>query len=60
MGKTMYEDSLEAEVQQRKEDFSTLADAITQLLTLLEELGFYAEGTQDELGDAVERVEKLL
>jgi hypothetical protein len=60
MRKTMYEDALEAQVEQHKEDFTLLADAITKLLTTLEALGLYQEGTPSELQQSVDRVEKLL
>jgi hypothetical protein len=60
MRKTMYEDVLEAQVEQHKEDFTTLSDAITKLIGILDELGLCDTGTPSEVQEAVDRVEKLL
>jgi hypothetical protein len=60
MRKTMYEDALEAQVEQHKEDFTTLSDAITRLIGILDELGLCDNGTPSEVQQAVDRVEKLL
>jgi len=60
MRKTMYEDALEAEVQQRKDEFTTLAEAITKLIGILDELGLCDNGSPSEVQEAVDSVEKLL
>jgi hypothetical protein len=56
----MYEDVLEAQVEQHKEDFTTLSDAITKLIGILDELGLCDNGTPSEVQEAVDRVERLL